>query len=149
MSEGDGEMSEGDGDMSERDGDMSERSNLTAAGPPAPAEAPAPLPGAESEAWKRVQLARHPQRPTFLEWAQALFADFHELHGDRRFGDDAAVVGGLANFRGREVMAIGQQKGRDIKEKVRRNFGMPQPEGFRKALRLMHLAEKFERPVLT
>lgn len=110
---------------------------------------PAPIPGADGEAWKRVQLARHPQRPTFLEWAAALFSDFNELHGDRRFADDAAIVGGFARFRDREVMAIGQQKGRDIKEKVRRNFGMPQPEGFRKALRLMRLAEKFDRPVLT
>ena len=118
--------------------------------PQAPAvQEPAPIPGADGEAWKRVQLARHPQRPTFLEWAAALFSDFNELHGDRRFADDAAIVGGFARFRDREVMAIGQQKGRDIKEKVRRNFGMPQPEGFRKALRLMRLAEKFDRPVLT
>jgi len=116
---------------------------------PAPAHEPPPIPGADGEAWKRVQLARHPQRPTFTEWAAALFTDFNELHGDRRFADDAAIVGGFARFRDREVMAIGQQKGRDIKEKVRRNFGMPQPEGFRKALRLMRLAEKFRRPVLT
>ncbi|HVA62654.1 MAG TPA: acetyl-CoA carboxylase carboxyltransferase subunit alpha [Terriglobales bacterium] len=125
---------------------------------PAPgAEAPpksreaeaAALPEADSEAWRRVQLARHPQRPNFVDWLPALCTDFAELHGDRRFGDDAAIVAGLARFRGREVMVVGQQKGREIKEKIRRNFGMPQPEGYRKALRLMQLAEKFRRPILT
>ena len=109
----------------------------------------AALPEADSEAWRRVQLARHPQRPNFVDWLPALCTDFAELHGDRRFGDDAAIVAGLARFRGREVMVVGQQKGREIKEKIRRNFGMPQPEGYRKALRLMQLAEKFRRPILT
>lgn len=124
---------------------------------PAPGADPMPnreaeavvLPEADSEAWQRVQLARHPQRPNFLDWLPALCSDFAELHGDRRFGDDAAIVAGLARFRGREVMVVGQQKGREIKEKIRRNFGMPQPEGYRKALRLMRLAEKFQRPILT
>jgi len=109
----------------------------------------AALPEADSEAWRRVQLARHPQRPNFVDWLPALCTDFAELHGDRRFGDDAAIVAGPARFRGREVMVVGQQKGREIKEKIRRNFGMPQPEGYRKALRLMQLAEKFRRPILT
>lgn len=112
-------------------------------------EAPAPLPDADSPAWQRVLLARHPQRPTFPDWLAALCQDFSELHGDRRFGDDPALVGGLARFRGREVMVIGQHKGRDTKDKIRRNFGMAQPEGYRKALRLMQLAEKFRRPILT
>jgi acetyl-CoA carboxylase carboxyl transferase subunit alpha len=100
-------------------------------------------------AWERVLLARHPQRPYFLDFARELLTDFYELHGDRRFADDQAVVGGMALFRGREVMAIGQQRGRDIREKIRRNFGMPKPEAYRKALRLMRMAEKFGRPVLT
>lgn len=117
------------------------------AAPAAPA--PAEIPDAGAEAWQRMQLARHPQRPNFLDWLPALFTDFAELHGDRRFGDDGAIVAGVARFRGREVMIIGQQKGREVKEKIRRNFGMPQPEGYRKALRLMRLAEKFKRPILT
>ncbi|MGH9518392.1 MAG: acetyl-CoA carboxylase carboxyltransferase subunit alpha [Terriglobales bacterium] len=115
---------------------------------PAP-ESPAPLPGADSPAWQRVLLARHPQRPILFEWLAALCEDFSELHGDRRFGDDPAMVGGFARFRGREVLVLGQQKGRDVKEKIRRNFGMAQPEGYRKAMRLMQLAEKFRRPILT
>ncbi|HUX67094.1 MAG TPA: acetyl-CoA carboxylase carboxyltransferase subunit alpha [Terriglobales bacterium] len=115
----------------------------------APGAEAAPLPAADSEAWRRVQLARHPQRPNFLDWLPALCADFAELHGDRRFGDDGAIVAGMARFRGREVLMVGQQKGREIKEKIRRNFGMPQPEGYRKALRLMQLAEKFGRPILS
>jgi len=114
----------------------------------APGAAPALVDG-DSETWLRVQLARHPQRPTFLDWVPALCTDFVELHGDRRFADDPAMVAGWARFRGREVLVIGQQKGRDIKEKIRCNFGMPQPEGYRKALRLMRLAEKFQRPILT
>jgi len=113
------------------------------------AEAAQVLADADSEAWKRVQLARHPQRPTFLEWLPLLFTDFSEIHGDRRFGDDPAIVTGFARFRGREVMVVGQQKGRAIKDKIKCNFGMPQPEGYRKALRAMHLAEKFRRPILT
>ena len=107
------------------------------------------LPDGDGDAWRRVQLARHPQRPTFLDWLPALCTDFAELHGDRRFGDDPAIVAGMARFRGREVLVVGQQKGREIKDKIRRNFGMPQPEGYRKALRLMRLAEKCHRPILT
>ncbi len=95
------------------------------------------------------QVARHPQRPYTLDYINFLFSDFHELHGDRSFADDQAIVGGLARFNGQSVMVIGHQKGRDTKEKVARNFGMPRPEGYRKALRLMKLAEKFDIPVLT
>ncbi len=100
------------------------------------------------DAWSRVLLARHPQRPYTLDFIDLLFEDFHELHGDRRFGDDHALVGGLAYFEKRAVMVLGHQKGRDTKQKVLRNFGMPQPEGYRKALRLMQLAAKFRRPVV-
>ncbi|OHX11279.1 acetyl-CoA carboxylase carboxyltransferase subunit alpha [Chromobacterium sphagni] len=96
-----------------------------------------------------AMVARHPQRPYTLDYIQAIFTDFEELHGDRAFADDAAIVGGLARFNGQSVMVIGQQKGRDTKEKIRRNFGMPHPEGYRKALRLMKLAEKFGIPVMT
>lgn len=96
-----------------------------------------------------AQLARHPQRPYFLDYVQRIFTDFEELHGDRAFADDKAIVGGLARMDGIPVMIIGQQKGRDTKEKVQRNFGMPRPEGYRKALRLMEMAERFELPVLT
>ncbi|HSS46208.1 MAG TPA: acetyl-CoA carboxylase carboxyltransferase subunit alpha [Burkholderiales bacterium] len=100
-------------------------------------------------AWQISQVARHPQRPYTLDYVQNLFTDFEELHGDRRFADDAAIVGGLARFNGQTVMAIGHQKGRDTKEKIRRNFGMPRPEGYRKALRLIKTAEKYGVPVLT
>ena len=93
------------------------------------------------------QVSRHPQRPYTLDYVSALFTDFQELHGDRHFADDYAIVGGLARFNGQSVMVIGHQKGRDTKEKIRRNFGMPRPEGYRKALRLMQLAEKFRLPV--
>ncbi len=96
-----------------------------------------------------AQLARHPQRPYFLDYVARIFTDFEELHGDRAFADDAAIVGGMARLEGRPVMLIGQQKGRDTKEKVRRNFGMPRPEGYRKAKRLMEMAEKFKLPILT
>jgi acetyl-CoA carboxylase carboxyl transferase subunit alpha len=99
--------------------------------------------------WERVQLARHPKRPHSLDYISRVFTKFEELHGDRRFGDDAAIVGGMALFDGRPVMIIGHQKGRDTKQKLLRNFGMPKPEGYRKALRLMHLAEKFRRPIVT
>jgi acetyl-CoA carboxylase carboxyl transferase subunit alpha len=99
--------------------------------------------------WERVQLARHPKRPHTLDYIERLFTDFAELHGDRFFGDDPAVVGGMAYFDGHPVMVIGQQKGRDTKAKLHRNFGMPKPEGYRKALRLMKLADKFRRPVIT
>ena len=95
------------------------------------------------------QVSRHTQRPYTLDYVKALFTDFQELHGDRHFADDYAIVGGLARFNGQSVVVIGHQKGRDTKEKIRRNFGMPRPEGYRKALRLMHLAEKFGLPVLT
>jgi acetyl-CoA carboxylase carboxyl transferase subunit alpha len=99
--------------------------------------------------WQKTLVARHPARPYALDYIQALTTDFTELHGDREFADDPAIVAGFANFRGRPVAVIGHQKGRDTKEKVRRNFGMPRPEGFRKALRVMRLAEKFRRPILT
>ncbi len=99
--------------------------------------------------WERVQLARHPKRPHALDYIQRILTGFVELHGDRAFGDDPAVVGGMAFFEGRPVMVIGQQKGRDIKQKLHRNFGMPKPEGYRKALRLMRMADKFHRPILT
>jgi acetyl-CoA carboxylase carboxyl transferase subunit alpha len=96
-----------------------------------------------------AQMARHPMRPYTLDYVEQIFTDFEELHGDRAFSDDPAIVGGVARLEGRPVMIIGQQKGRDTKEKVRRNFGMPRPEGYRKALRLMHMAERFRMPVLT
>jgi len=96
-----------------------------------------------------AQLSRHPQRPYFMDYVERIFTDFEELHGDRAFSDDAALVGGMARLDGRPVMLIGQQKGRDTKEKIKRNFGMPRPEGYRKALRLMKMAERFKLPVLT
>lgn len=99
--------------------------------------------------WQIAQVARHPQRPYTLDYAELIFTDFEELHGDRSFADDKAIVGGLARFNGQSVMIIGHQKGRDTKEKIYRNFGMPRPEGYRKALRLMRLAEKFGIPVFT
>lgn len=99
--------------------------------------------------WQIAQLARHPQRPYLLDYIPHLFTDFQELHGDRRFGDDNAIVGGMARFNGRPVMIIGHQKGRDTKEKLRRNFGMANPEGFRKAHRLMEMADRFHLPVFT
>jgi acetyl-CoA carboxylase carboxyl transferase subunit alpha len=103
---------------------------------------------AELSRWQVVQLSRHPNRPYTLNYVQRLFTDFIELHGDRSFGDDAALVGGLARFEGEPVMIIGQQKGRSTKENILRSFGMPRPEGYRKALRLMKLAERFDRPVI-
>ena len=99
--------------------------------------------------WQVAQVARHPQRPYTLDYANGLFTDFVELHGDRSYGDDAAIVGGLAKFDGTNCMVIGHQKGRDTKEKVLRNWGMPRPEGYRKALRLMKMAEKFSLPIFT
>ncbi|BBE50411.1 Acetyl-coenzyme A carboxylase carboxyl transferase subunit alpha [Ferriphaselus amnicola] len=99
--------------------------------------------------WQISQVSRHPQRPYTLDYVQHLFTDFQELHGDRTYADDAAIVGGLARFNGQSVMVIGHQKGRDTKERQYRNFGMPRPEGYRKALRLMKLAEKFGIPILT
>jgi len=99
--------------------------------------------------WQVSQLSRHPMRPYTLDYLNLLFDDFDELHGDRHFSDDAAIVGGMARIDGRPVMVIGHQKGRDVKEKVKRNFGMPRPEGYRKALRLMEMAERFKMPILT
>src|SRR5271166_5033914 len=99
--------------------------------------------------WQRAQIARHPQRPHTLDWISLMITDFVELHGDRGFGDDKALVAGMGKFRGRPVAIIGQQKGRDTKQRVIRNFGQPKPEGYRKALRVMQLAAKFGRPVLT
>lgn len=99
--------------------------------------------------WQISQIGRHPQRPYTLDYIEHLFTNFEELHGDRSFADDPAIVGGLARFNGQTVMVIGHQKGRDTKEKIYRNFGMPKPEGYRKALRFMHLAEKFSIPLLT
>jgi len=99
--------------------------------------------------WQISQVARHPQRPYTLDYLSLIFTDFEELHGDRAFADDHAIVGGLARFNGQSVMVIGHQKGRDTKDKIYRNFGMPRPEGYRKALRLMRLAEKFGIPVMT
>ncbi len=99
--------------------------------------------------WQVSQLSRHPLRPYTLDYVDFLFDEFYELHGDRAFADDHAIVGGLARFRGRSIMLIGQQKGRDTKAKVFRNFGMPRPEGYRKALRLMKMAERFRLPLIT
>ena len=99
--------------------------------------------------WERVQIARHPKRPHALDYIARVFTGFSELHGDRFFGDDASIVGGFAFLDARPVMVIGQEKGRDTKQKLHRNFGMPKPEGYRKAMRLMHLAEKFQRPIVT
>jgi acetyl-CoA carboxylase carboxyl transferase subunit alpha len=104
--------------------------------------------GEGSSAWERVLLARHPQRPHTLDYVSRLFTDFAEIHGDRRFGDDPAIICGMARLGTREVMLVGQQKGRDTKQKLYRNFGMSKPEGYRKALRAMQLAAKFRRPVL-
>ena len=99
--------------------------------------------------WQITQLARHPQRPYTLDYVQSIFSDFNELHGDRMYADDLAIVGGLGRLDDRSVMIIGHQKGRDTKERVRRNYGMPKPEGYRKALRLMRLAERFNLPLVT
>lgn len=109
----------------------------------------APSSEAGQDAWQRVLLARHPQRPYTLDYISLLFTDFIELHGDRRFGDDPALVCGLASFEGRRVALVGHQKGRDTKQKLHRNFGMPNPEGYRKALRVMQLAAKFGMPIVT
>ncbi|NVK42207.1 MAG: acetyl-CoA carboxylase carboxyl transferase subunit alpha [Oceanospirillaceae bacterium] len=100
-------------------------------------------------AWQVSQLARHPQRPYTLDYVKHIFEDFDEIHGDRHFADDAAIVGGIARLDGKPVVVIGHQKGRETKEKIRRNFGMPRPEGYRKALRIMEMGERFKMPVLT
>ncbi|MGB0213072.1 acetyl-CoA carboxylase carboxyltransferase subunit alpha, partial [Algiphilus sp.] len=101
------------------------------------------------ESWQVTQLARHPQRPYALDYIESVFTDWEELHGDRAFADDPAIVSGIARLDGRPVVVIGQQKGRDAKERIHRNFGMPMPEGYRKALRLMKMGEKFSLPVIT
>jgi len=106
-------------------------------------------PVATNPSWQRVQLARHPKRPHSSDYIQGLITGFEELHGDRFFGDDQSIVAGMGSFEGKPVMVIGQQKGRDTKEKLLRNFGMPKPEGYRKALRVMRLAAKFNRPIIT
>ena len=99
--------------------------------------------------WQRTELARHPQRPQSLDYIDRVFTDFSEIHGDRGFGDDPAIVAGMARFHGEEVLVVATQKGRDMKQRVYRNFGTPHPEGYRKALRVMHVAEKFKRPIFT
>src|SRR6202046_369448 len=109
----------------------------------------APEPAASNPTWERVQLARHPKRPHALDYINRIFTGFSELHGDRFFGDAAAIIGGFTLLDGKPVMVIGQEKGRDTKQKLHRNFGMPKPEGYRKAMRLMRLAEKFQRPIVT
>ncbi|MFJ7736821.1 acetyl-CoA carboxylase carboxyltransferase subunit alpha [Lysinibacillus sp. NPDC097287] len=103
---------------------------------------------ANMKPWDRVQVARHPERPTTLQYIEAMCENFIELHGDRNFGDDAAIIGGIAFFEGQPVTLIGHQRGKSTKENIRRNFGMPHPEGYRKALRLMKQAEKFNRPII-
>ncbi len=113
------------------------------------ADAAAPPAPETNFAWQRVQLARHPKRPHALDYIQRLFTNFQEIHGDRRFGDDPAIVCGMGFFENQPVMAVGQQKGRDTKQKLYRNFGMPKPEGYRKALRVMQVAAKFHRPIIT
>jgi acetyl-CoA carboxylase carboxyl transferase subunit alpha len=104
---------------------------------------------ANSTAWQKTELARHPQRPQALDYIERVFTDWSEIHGDRGFGDDAAIVCGMARFHGEEVMIVSTQKGRDMKQRVHRNFGTPHPEGYRKALRVMKVAEKFRRPIFT
>jgi acetyl-CoA carboxylase carboxyl transferase subunit alpha len=100
-------------------------------------------------AWQKTELARHPQRPQMLDYVERLFTDWSEIHGDRSFGDDAAIICGMARFHGEEILVVGTQKGRDMKQRVYRNFGTPHPEGYRKALRVMQVAEKFRRPIFT
>ncbi len=104
---------------------------------------------AKSSAWEKTELARHPQRPYTLDYIERIFTDWSEIHGDRSFADDHAMVCGMARFHGEEVLVIGTQKGRDMKQKVHRNFGLPNPEGYRKALRAMKIAEKFNRPIIS
>jgi acetyl-CoA carboxylase carboxyl transferase subunit alpha len=100
-------------------------------------------------AWEKTELARHPQRPQTLDYIERVFTDFSEIHGDRSFGDDAAIICGMARFHGDEVLVVGTQKGRDMKQRVHRNFGTPHPEGYRKSMRIMQVAEKFRRPIFT
>jgi acetyl-CoA carboxylase carboxyl transferase subunit alpha len=108
-----------------------------------------PVAAESNPAWRRVQLARHPKRPHSLDYIQRIFTDFQEVHGDRSFADDPAIVAGMARFEGRAVMIVAEQKGRDTKQRFFRNFGMPKPEGYRKALRAMQMAAKFGRPIVT
>jgi acetyl-CoA carboxylase carboxyl transferase subunit alpha len=117
--------------------------------PDAQPESPLETAAEQHPAWRRVKLARHPQRPHSLDYIGRLFTDFQEIHGDRNFGDDPAIVAGLAQFEGQPVMVVAEQKGRDTKQKLYRNFGMPKPEGYRKALRIMQIAGKFRRPIVT
>jgi acetyl-CoA carboxylase carboxyl transferase subunit alpha len=119
------------------------------AAPLPPGEDAVPVDAPANPSWERVQLARHPKRPHTLDYVQGLISGFEELHGDRAFGDDKSILAGMGFFEGQPVMLIGQQKGRTTKEKLLRNFGMPKPEGYRKALRLMQLAAKFRRPIIT
>jgi acetyl-CoA carboxylase carboxyl transferase subunit alpha len=121
----------------------------SAGNPPDNSEDRSGKPAEAHPAWRRVQLARHPKRPHSLDYIQRIFTDFQEIHGDRSFGDDPAIVAGLAHFEGRAVMVVAEQKGRDTKQRFYRNFGMPKPEGYRKALRAMQIAGKFSRPVIT
>jgi acetyl-CoA carboxylase carboxyl transferase subunit alpha len=111
--------------------------------------ADSPIPKPTNPSWERVQIARHPKRPHAIDYIQRLFKDFRELHGDRRFADDKAIVTGMAWFDERPVMVVAQEKGRDTKQKLMRNWGMPKPEGYRKAMRTMELAAKFGRPIIT
>jgi acetyl-CoA carboxylase carboxyl transferase subunit alpha len=104
---------------------------------------------AANTAWQKTELARHPQRPQTLDYIERLFTDFSEIHGDRGFGDDPAIICGMARFHGEEILVVGTQKGRDMKQRVHRNFGTPHPEGYRKAIRIMQVAEKFRRPIFT
>lgn len=114
-----------------------------------PDSTPALVPAGPNPAYLKVQLARHPKRPHASDYIERIFTDFNELHGDRFYGDDLAILGGYAFLDGKPVMVVGQQKGRDTKQKLARNFGMPKPEGYRKAMRLMSIAEKFRRPIIT
>ncbi len=114
-----------------------------------PDSTPALVPAGPNPAYLKVQLARHPKRPHASDYIERIFTDFNELHGDRLYGDDQAILGGYAFLDGKAVMVVGQQKGRDTKQKLARNFGMPKPEGYRKAMRLMSIAEKFRRPIVT
>jgi acetyl-CoA carboxylase carboxyl transferase subunit alpha len=116
--------------------------------PETPAEPPAPNPVTNSR-WQRVQLARHPKRPHSVDYIRGLITGFEELHGDRFFGDDKSIIAGMGFFEGQPVVVIAQEKGRDTKEKLIRNFGMPKPEGYRKAIRVMQLAAKYNRPIIT
>src|ERR1035441_5727580 len=122
---------------------------MSGVAPDAQPETPVETAAELHPAWRRVKLARHPQRPHSLDYIGRLFTDFQELHGDRSFGDDPAIVAGLAQFEGQPVMVVAEQKGRDTKQKLYRNFGMPKPEGYRKALRVMQMAAKFGRPIIT